>query len=113
MSQHSQYTFRPIVDNGDGESNATATTKFDKGVGSIRDLQSNADTLKHSSVVIDEVIESIDRLIYKGKLKDIATLNGLKDTLSTIGRSIERSAVSLSPIPSISYAYSRKQSKER
>ena len=110
MSQNSttSYTFTPInVDNGDGDGKPKATTRLDKQVDSVQRLQSNADLLKSSIQVVDDVLDTLDGIIFNGKRSVFNKLNGLKATLANVGQSIHSNAVALSPIPSMGYAYSR------
>ena len=116
MSQNSTTSttsfFSPInVDNGDGESNSQPTTRLDKQVASVQRLQSDADVLKQSASILDEVLTSLDR--FNGISKDIAKLKLVKETLLNVSNTIQRSAVSLSPIPSIGYVHSRKKTQLR
>ena len=89
MSQNSTTStssfFRPInSDDGDGESNAR-TTRLDKAVASVTDLQVSATTLKDSTKSIDSVIDTLNGIIFSGKTRSIASLNGLKCTLDGVG----------------------------
>ena len=119
MSQNSttsSYTFTPINDNGDGESNTMAKTltKFDKSVASVARLHKNTAVLKRTaSDCITETLDIIDRYRFKGKSTVVAKLEGIRSTLTTVASEIAEDAVSLSPIPSIAYAYSRQQAEER
>ena len=119
MSQNSirsatSSAFVPINShNGEVDSKPQATTRLDKAVEGVKRLRSNADILNHASTVIDEVIESINRVIYNGKLKDIAKLNQVKTTLTLVSRNVQSDAAILSPIPSMGYAIKRKQTQER
>ena len=101
MSQNSttSYTFTPInVDNGDGDDNSTptSTSRLDKQVGSIKRLQSNATVLIQATSTLDDVLESIERLVYRGKLKDIATLKSVQQTLLIVSNSIEKDRLEFS-----------------
>ena len=117
MSQNSttslnSLSFRPInSDDGDGESNSqpTQTTRLDKQVASVSRLQKNATVLKSLSIKsVDDVLESINNIVYRGKLKDIATLKSLKCTLESVSKDIMDDAATLSPIPSMRYVQQRR-----
>ena len=79
----------------------------------VKALQSDALLLNQSSVVIDEVLESLGGFTWPGVSTDVGKLKRLKDTLLNVSKSIERNVVVLSPIPAMGYTYSRKQAEER
>ena len=107
MSQLSTSSFfSPInVDDGVGESSSQstiqATTRLDKQVASVSSIQLNAIELNKVTTVIDEVVASLERIIYHGKSKDIAKLKQLKCTLISVSKYVEEDALILSPIPSM------------
>ena len=91
-----QYTFTPIGGNGDIERN-TQSTKLDKAVSSVSNLQDNASKLKACTKVVDEILASLDR--FKGIPKDIAKLKHLRETLVTVADAIKVDALILAPLP--------------
>ena len=116
MSQNSTTSlFRPInSDNGQNDSNNTpSSSRIDKKVASIKSLQSNADILATSIQVVDEVLETINRIIFNGKTCTVAKLSTLKQTLTNVRSNIQSNAAILSPIPAMGYANKRKQTQER
>ena len=76
---------------------------LDKAVASIKSLQMSASVLKETSNKVVDVLESIDKIVYRGKLKDVATLTALKQTMLSVAKRIEEDSVVLSPIPSMGY----------
>ena len=99
MSQSSTTSaFTPITHHNGGKE---SYTKLDKAVASVSNLQSNADLLKHAVSVVDDVVSTLDKFTFRGKRDVFDKLNGLKCTLASVRKTIEHSAVSLSPIPSL------------
>ena len=114
MSQNSTKStssaFVPIsVDDGEKDGKPRATTRLDKQVASVSNLQSNSDVLKDVVSLVEEVLDILKPASFKRKQYVISSLNGIKQAVSTVHKSVASDAIVLSPIPSMSYVHSRKK----
>ena len=103
----------PINVHNGGVGRNTKTTHLDKAVGSVTSIQKNAKTIKQAIPILDSVLATIDGIVFNGKRDAVAKLKGLKMSLLEVAKALEVDAITLSPIPGMAYAHSRKQTQEK
>ena len=117
MSQHSisstTSAFQPINPHNGGAVAKPLTSKLDKSVASVTRLQSNANILKQASNVLDETINTLKDATFKGKSTVLNNLKRIQSTLLIVHKNVGEDSVTLSPIPSIGYAFNRKKANQR